>query len=233
MSQPSLHDTSVSDANRAGYDRWAEAYDEGVNSTVAADELAFPPVWAHLKDLEVLEIGCGTGRHTLRLAEAGNRVTGLDLSPGMLAIAREKLKGYSAVRLIEADIMAPDVVDLGLFDAAITALVIEHIGDLPRFFAAVAAHLKPAARLYLSEIHPSRMQAGSGARFEDAKTGEVTWLASFAHTEDAVVEAAVSAGFTLVLEADHLADAAFAGRHPGWEKYLNKPMVRIWVFEVI
>ena len=33
---------------------------------------------------EVLEIGCGTGRHTRRLVEQGNSVTGLDLSEGML-----------------------------------------------------------------------------------------------------------------------------------------------------
>lgn len=38
-----------------------------------------------------LELGCGTGRILLRLAEAGHRVCGLDLSPPMLGRCREKL----------------------------------------------------------------------------------------------------------------------------------------------
>lgn len=37
----------------------------------------------------VLDIGCGTGRHSVELARRGYRVTGVDLSPGMLAEARK------------------------------------------------------------------------------------------------------------------------------------------------
>ena len=39
----------------------------------------------------VLEIACGSGRLVLPLAEAGNRVTGVDASPHMLARAKKKL----------------------------------------------------------------------------------------------------------------------------------------------
>jgi len=38
----------------------------------------------------VLELGCGTGRITFPLARAGLKVTGLDISPSMLEIARRK-----------------------------------------------------------------------------------------------------------------------------------------------
>ena len=40
-----------SEANRAGYDRWSKLYDDTVNSTVAMDERAFPPVWAHVRGI--------------------------------------------------------------------------------------------------------------------------------------------------------------------------------------
>jgi len=40
---------------------------------------------------EVLELACGSGRVTLALAEKGFRVTGIDLSPDMLGILKEKL----------------------------------------------------------------------------------------------------------------------------------------------
>jgi SAM-dependent methyltransferase len=47
----------------------------------------------------VLELGCGTGRVTLPLAQAGHTVTGLDLSPAMLAQCQAKLAvAESAVR---------------------------------------------------------------------------------------------------------------------------------------
>ncbi len=62
----------------------------------------------------VLELGCGTGRILLRLAEAGYRVCGLDLSPHMLARCREKLSHLPAevqgrVRLVAGDMTAFDV----------------------------------------------------------------------------------------------------------------------------
>ncbi len=45
---------------------------------------------------DVLEIGCGTGRFSIPLAEAGIPVTGLDITPGMLARARQKSVGLPA-----------------------------------------------------------------------------------------------------------------------------------------
>lgn len=62
----------------------------------------------------VLELGCGTGRILLRLAEAGHRVCGLDLSPHMLARCGEKVRQLSddaqqRVRLVQGDMTAFDL----------------------------------------------------------------------------------------------------------------------------
>jgi SAM-dependent methyltransferase len=54
----------------------------------------------------ILEIGCGTGRVTLRLAHEGVRVLGLDLSPTMLEVARRKSQGMSNVRWVEGNMQA-------------------------------------------------------------------------------------------------------------------------------
>lgn len=228
--------TDFSAENREGYNRWAAEYDGCVNSTVAVDDVHFPPLWAHLSGRDVLEIGCGTGRHALRLARQGNRVTGLDLSPGMLAVARDKLKGYDKVRLIEADVMAAGIAEPswgGPFDAALAALVVEHINDLPRFFGRVAAALKSGGELFLSEIHPYRSAGGSGARFLDPQTGEERWLANIPHSGAAILDAARGAGLACTTERDVFGDQALADQRSDWARYLGKPMIRMWIFQKI
>ncbi|MBK9098920.1 MAG: class I SAM-dependent methyltransferase [bacterium] len=42
------------------------------------------------KSLKILDVGCGTGRHSIELSKRGYSVTGIDLSDSQLAVAREK-----------------------------------------------------------------------------------------------------------------------------------------------
>jgi len=222
--------TDVSSANRDGYDVWAAQYDAYVNATVAIDDRVFPPLWHDVAGQDVLEIGCGTGRHTVRLARQGNRVTALDLSAGMLAVAGEKLAGQANVALIRADIMRDEIG--GPFDAALSALVIEHIEALPLFFARVAAALRPGGVFFVSNIHPDKAAAGSGARFVDPATGEERWLVNFAHTAAGILDAAATAGFDCIVEQDAVGDGALAEARPEWARYLGRPMVRMWAFRL-
>ncbi len=52
---------------------------------------------------KVLELGCGTGRYTIPLAERGIDMTGLDIMPQMLARAKSKSKNL-AIRWILGDV---------------------------------------------------------------------------------------------------------------------------------
>lgn len=228
MTIPNIPTSDTSIANRAGYDRWAAIYDGYTNSTVAIDDMTFPAVYAHLKDKRVLEIGCGTGRHTVRLAE-GNDVTGIDLSPGMLEMARQKLSNCKA-QLIEADIMAGPL-NLGDFDAVVTALVLEHIADLDAFFRHAAHPLKAEGELLLSEIHPDRIANGTQANFTDPVSGENVRLKSFAHSETDIQSSAADAGLRLLSHTDVFGGSAMVRLNPVWEKHLGRPLIRIWTFE--
>jgi SAM-dependent methyltransferase len=68
----------ASDVSRSAYDRWLVFYDQEPNPIVAVDEAHFPGIWRRLSGQRVLEIGCGTGRHTtLKLARQGNEVVGI------------------------------------------------------------------------------------------------------------------------------------------------------------
>jgi ubiquinone/menaquinone biosynthesis C-methylase UbiE len=51
----------------------------------------------------VLEVACGTGRVAVRLAQTGVRLTGLDLSARMLAVARRKSAGLPNLLWVEGD----------------------------------------------------------------------------------------------------------------------------------
>jgi SAM-dependent methyltransferase len=57
----------------------------------------------------VLELACGTGRVAIRLAREGGDVVGLDLSPAMLDVAREKSAGMNKVRWVHGDMRSFDL----------------------------------------------------------------------------------------------------------------------------
>jgi len=62
--------------------------------------------------MEVLDLACGTGNATIPAARAGARVTGLDLSPALLAIARER----AADAMVEVDWVEGDAMSLPFED---------------------------------------------------------------------------------------------------------------------
>jgi ubiquinone/menaquinone biosynthesis C-methylase UbiE len=61
-----------------------------------AGDIAFYDRLAQATGGPVLELGCGTGRIALALAQAGLSVTGVDVSAGMLAVARRKSERLAA-----------------------------------------------------------------------------------------------------------------------------------------
>ena len=213
--------------NREGYDLWSSAYDRYPNPTVAMDERHFPPRWTHLRGCRVLEVGCGTGRHTVKLAGQGNHVTGMDLSPGMLEVAKEKLADFPDVVLVEGDFLAGKVLCRGPFDALVAALVLEHLRDLRVFFAEARRLLAPGAELHLSEIHPARTAAGILAHFKTAD-GRQFDLDSVPHAEGAIEEAAAAVGFRLREAGDAFGDSELAAINPKWARYAGLPMIRMW-----
>ncbi|MBN1619686.1 class I SAM-dependent methyltransferase [candidate division WOR-3 bacterium] len=72
----------------------------------------------HDKTKKILDIGCGTGRHTMELTKRGYDVTGVDLSESMLKKAREKSrKSGLNIRFVQQD--ARNLPYNSEFDAAI------------------------------------------------------------------------------------------------------------------
>jgi SAM-dependent methyltransferase len=57
-------------------------------------------------DARLFDAGCGTGRYALALARQGYRVTGLDLSPELIAVARQR-PGAASVDFVVGDLTQP------------------------------------------------------------------------------------------------------------------------------
>ena len=97
------------DEVRAAYDAIAEDYAASFPTTEpeAAVDLAFVEHFVRLVreggGVRVLDAGCGTGRMTHWLADRGLAVTGVDLSPGMLAMAR---RDHPALEVREGSLLA-------------------------------------------------------------------------------------------------------------------------------
>ncbi len=60
------------------------------------------------KNVKILDIGCGTGRHTIELCQRGYKVTGVDLSESMLERAKEK----ASEKNLKIDFQIQDARDL-------------------------------------------------------------------------------------------------------------------------
>jgi SAM-dependent methyltransferase len=210
----------------SGYDRWAEVYDRDGNPATALEDRAFAR-WRRgrrLRGARVLDLGCGTGRHALALARAGARVSGVDISEGMLAAARAK---DAAERVDFRRILPgrPLPFPSGRFDAVVSGLVLEHVRDLRGFFAEARRVSATGASLFISAMHPAMLLRGSRAAFHDPATGEKTYPHGHDHGIADFLNAAVAAGLVLESMEELPVDAALARRLPRARKYLGYPLI--------
>jgi ubiquinone/menaquinone biosynthesis C-methylase UbiE len=110
---------------------------------------------------ELLDVPCGFGRHSLPLARAGYRVTGVDRSEALLAEARRRAGEGGAPKLVRADYRELPFADAS-FDAAINLFTsLGYLGDEEdtRALAEIGRVLRPGARLVLELMHRDRLVA--------------------------------------------------------------------------
>jgi malonyl-CoA O-methyltransferase len=209
---------------RAGYDGWAAIYDHDTNPLPALEEPLVRAAIGDARDLTVLDLGCGTGRHALWLAAAGATVTAVDFSEKMLAEARRK-PGSTAIRFLAHDLAEPLPFPAGAFDLVVSGLVLEHLRDLDAFFGEVRRVLRADGRAVVSAMHPAMLLRGSQARYTDPESGEKIQPGSFPHRLGDFVMAAVRARFRLERIGEHAPDAGFAAAYPRAEKYVGWPIL--------
>jgi ubiquinone/menaquinone biosynthesis C-methylase UbiE len=144
----------VSDEHRDFWSRVAPKYDEVVDLQIG------PATRSLLRDRmtnegrlgALVEFGCGTGFYTSVLAEKADTVTATDLSPGMLALARDRTAATKVTFRVE-DCQKTSFPDAA-FDTAFMSLVV-HFTDPDAALAEMRRILKPGGTLIILNLDMS------------------------------------------------------------------------------
>lgn len=194
-------------AARAAYDTVATDYADQLRDLLA-DSPFDRSVLAAFADLvradgggPVADLGCGPGRITGHLASLGLDVSGIDLSPEMVRVARREHPG---LRFDEGSMLALELADAGLAGAVAWYSVIHTPPDhLPAMFAEFHRVLRPGGRLVLA------FQVGDGPKHLDHGYGHDISLDAHRLPPDGIADLLGRAG--LAVHARLLRDGE------GWE----------------
>lgn len=166
--------TAVHAEERELMDAWAPFYDlsQVSNALVYQLERAAFARWVgdrvraiggDPRTLSLLDVGCGNGQLTERLAEEGfARLIGLDLSPGMLVEAQRR--ELSGSLWVEGAIEDPPEGVLGV-DVVVAAWVLHHMLDPRAFGTMVERALRPGGWFFVLEFDGSTIDAPGRARY--------------------------------------------------------------------
>ncbi len=132
------------------YDDFSSHYDDGRDRGYHAliDRIEAGLVAEHAPGARVLEVGCGTGLLLSRIAPIASRAVGVDLSPGMIARARDR--GLNVVR---GSAVALPFADAS-FDVVYSFKVLAHVPDIDTALREAVRVTRPGGVMLLEFYNP-------------------------------------------------------------------------------
>ena len=116
--------------------------------------LGFVAEHASLAGARALDVGCGGGLLSEALARSGASVTGIDLAPGMVEVARLHAAEEGAAidyRVASAEELAETLP--GTFDVITCMEMLEHVPQPQRMLATLAALVRPGGAVFVSTLN--------------------------------------------------------------------------------
>lgn len=99
-----------------------------------------------------LDLGCGTGRHAVMLAERFTHVDAMDLSLPMIEIATAK-RSRPNITYRQADLLA--TTGCGQYDLVLSVMTLHHVPDLQAALAHIRELLAPCGRIVVVDPYPA------------------------------------------------------------------------------
>lgn len=164
----------------AGYDLWAPSYDAFDNALLAFEQPIVQRLVGSGPWGDVLDACTGTGRQLAWLAADATSVTGLDQSPGMLAVAKAKIPTASFLLGSLCDDHDGELPDAS-FDLVVCSLALTHFADIDEPIATLARLVRPGGRIVLSDRHPFFATLDQHAFFPH-DDGSTPFLRQFDHS---------------------------------------------------
>jgi cytosine/adenosine deaminase-related metal-dependent hydrolase/SAM-dependent methyltransferase len=186
-------------SSREGYRTWARRYDTAPNPMLSLERRYLEPLLPCAAGLDVVDLGCGTGRWLEILRAGGPRnLLGVDNSLEMLRQAKRKLK--NAATLLRTDGAAAPLARASA-DLVLGNFVMSYIEDGAAFVANARAALRKSGSLFLTDVHPetcSALQWRRGARGEDG----FQEIRTFGRSIDTVIALCQNAGLQLCVRLE-------------------------------
>lgn len=130
-------------AARVDYYAWNAHYDR-------------PAMLALLPDVagkDILDAGCGPGAYAEEMVARGARVSGIDASPTMIALAEKRLNGRATFQVVNLELPL-DIFAADSFDMVVSALTLDYVKNWDGVLAEFARVLRPGGKLQFSMQHP-------------------------------------------------------------------------------
>ncbi|MDE3724238.1 class I SAM-dependent methyltransferase [Nocardiopsis sp. N85] len=214
-----------------GYDGWSATYEDSVLDAMdlALLERLPHPDWAGVR--RVADLGCGTGRTAAWLRARGvtGDIDGVDLSPGMLARAKER---GAHTTLAEGDVRTSGL-EGGGYDLVVSSLIDEHLPDLAPFYAEARRLVRPGGTFLLASYHPQfAMVTGMPTHYTDG-SGESVAITTHVHLVSHQVRAALDAGWALADMVEGVVDDTWVAAKPKWERYRGHPVSAAYAWRAV
>jgi SAM-dependent methyltransferase len=203
MESPDLESPGLKShgATRRSYDAVAGAYADGLRDELSGKPLDRALLAALLEQrpagTPVGDLGCGPGHITGWLAAQGAAAVGIDLSPGMIEVARREQPG---AEFRVGDLLGLPAAD-GEFGAVIAFYSVIHLnpGEMPAALAEMYRVLRPGGLVLLT------FHVGTEVRHFDAWLGHDVDVDFRFHEPRDVVAALEDTGFTLQAQLERRA----------------------------
>ena len=173
-------------SSEVGYNLAVDVYDENENYLNSFEQGEFIPLLGALADKKILDVGAGTGRLSLPMANRGAQVTALDVSSKMLELVKKK---NSKIITVVGDAESLPF-EKEAFDIVTAAFLIVHLKDPTRFFDEAYRVLKDGGILAVTNINqkdPPQVKT---------KSGEII-IESFYHRPEKIKEILESLAFSI------------------------------------